>query len=597
MPLQTAGERALFAELARWDTGGAVRGAVVASIPVVTDGPLQRRLADAVLIVPEGIAVVRIAEVERQSGVVTVKPEGSWTIAPGRGPGEVLQLGGGGSTTLDGLMRAGMDAAVRLRRAGLEPGRIARLTVLVGELSGLEPADGDLGEGDQVAILEPRSLLLGIARASRYAGVDNPRLWTTADVRAALEALGLSGRGPSVEELNGEGFPYSPYVLRRPELLAPAAMTAASTAPPGPAAASPSVPAPAAAPVPGPAPVPAAAPVPVAAAVPAPMAPAAAAVPVPAMTGAPAPAASATATAPAFLPQAAPPAPSADPFAGRPERDTIAVGSAESADDTDGIGGLFASAEPVHPPSPPLPPVPGGGTHTAVMTAPPQWSAPPEVADPEPAGPSRRRGILLAAAVVLVLVLDAIGALLILSAAGHGNRSASGSKVSGATRSAAPASLATGRTQAVDGVTFTLRASRVDTTCVGHSYGQVAGFFADSDCTGLSRALYSAEVGGHPMVAAISHVRMPDAARAQALRALTDTSGTGNVADLLREGVRYDGGPEKLVNSEYSSEQQGDEVTIVETSWVDQADAGSADRLDVEANSGLVLDLQPLPGR
>src|SRR4051812_11750695 len=203
----------------------------MASIPLV-DGPLQRRLSDAVLFVPEGLAVVRVVEVLRQSGVVTAKPEGAWTIGPEGGPGDVLQLAGGGSTPLDGLMRAGMDVAMRLRRAGLEPGRIARLTVLVGDVTGLAPADGDLGEGDQVALLEPRSLLLGIARASRYAGVDNPRLWTTADVRAALEALGLEGRGPTVDQLNGEGFPYSPYVLRRPELLAPAAMTAGSTSPP-----------------------------------------------------------------------------------------------------------------------------------------------------------------------------------------------------------------------------------------------------------------------------------------------------------------------------------------------------------------------------
>ena len=69
-PLQTAGERALFAELARWDTGGAVRGAVVASLPVL-DGPVGRRISDAVLFVPEGLAVVRIAEVARQRGVVT----------------------------------------------------------------------------------------------------------------------------------------------------------------------------------------------------------------------------------------------------------------------------------------------------------------------------------------------------------------------------------------------------------------------------------------------------------------------------------------------------------------------------------------------
>ena len=38
VPLQTAGERALFHELTRWDTGGSVRAAVVASIPLV-DGP------------------------------------------------------------------------------------------------------------------------------------------------------------------------------------------------------------------------------------------------------------------------------------------------------------------------------------------------------------------------------------------------------------------------------------------------------------------------------------------------------------------------------------------------------------------------------
>ncbi|MBJ7454065.1 MAG: hypothetical protein JHC71_18565, partial [Blastococcus sp.] len=209
LPPQTDGERAFFSELVRWDTGNAIRGAVVAAIPF-SDGPLQRRLSDAVLFVPEGIAVVRVAEVERQSGVLNASPEGPWTIGPAGTGGAVLQLAGGGSTPLDGLMRAGMETAVRLRRAGLEPGRIARLTVVVGGIDGLLPADGDLGEGDQVALLETRSLLLGIARASRYTGVDNPRLWTTADVRAALEALGLQGRGPSVEELNGEGFPYSP---------------------------------------------------------------------------------------------------------------------------------------------------------------------------------------------------------------------------------------------------------------------------------------------------------------------------------------------------------------------------------------------------
>ena len=117
-PLQTAGERALFHELTRWDTGASVRAALVASIPLV-DGPMERRLCDAVLFVPEGVAVVRIVEVVRQSGVVTAKPEGAWTIGPEGEPGAVLQLSGGGSSPLDGLMRAGMETAQKLRRAGL----------------------------------------------------------------------------------------------------------------------------------------------------------------------------------------------------------------------------------------------------------------------------------------------------------------------------------------------------------------------------------------------------------------------------------------------------------------------------------------------
>ena len=230
VPLQTAGERALFAELTRWDTGGSVRAAVVASIPLV-DGPMDRRLSDAVLFVPEGIAVVRIVEVVRQSGVVTAKPEGAWTIGPEADPGDVLQLvrrrvqpAGRADAGRDGHRRQ------KLRRAGLEPGRIARLTVLAGDVTGLVPADGDLGEGDQVALLEPRSLLLGIARASRYTGVDNPRLWTTADVRAALEALGLQGRGPLGRGAQRRGLPVLALRAAPPELLTPAAM-AASPAP------------------------------------------------------------------------------------------------------------------------------------------------------------------------------------------------------------------------------------------------------------------------------------------------------------------------------------------------------------------------------
>jgi hypothetical protein len=569
-PLQTAGERALFGELTRWDTGASVRAAVVASIPLI-DGPLGRRISDAILFVPEGIAVIRIAEVLRQSGVVRAVPEGAWTIAPESGPGQALQLSGGGSTPLDGLMKAGMDVAMKLRRAGLEPGRIARLTVLVGDVTGLIPGDGDLGEGDLVARLEPRSLLLGIARSSRYSGVDNPRLWTTADVRAALEALELGGRGPTVEELNGEGFPYSPYVLRRPELLAPAAMAQSAGESAVPDLAAPAQSLVAAAPE---------------------AAPPVREQPSPAAIAQAVAASAAAGHAAAAQEAAAPP---------QPKRDTVAIDGPPDPPDDGGIGGLFAGAEcePVAPRPPatsvlPVAPAPAPATATQAPAAPPAqrfsyWTDTSLAADAvgtEETGPGRRVLLLSLAAVVLVVALG-VGGWLFLRDGDEG------------ARAAAPASEpavsgpAIGDVQEIAGIEYTVEAVQVDDTCAGHAYGDTAAFFAGRDCAGLSRALYSARIDGAPVVVSVARVQMSDAAAARELQALTDRNGSGNVSDLLREGVRYTGSPAELSGAEYASAVSGPAVTIVESAWVEEdADGGSAE-IDAVADAGLALPVPP----
>ncbi|MGY1641511.1 hypothetical protein ACI782_10315 [Geodermatophilus sp. SYSU D00703] len=594
VPLQTAGERALFAELSRWDTGGAVRGAVVASIPVV-DGPMERRLADAVLFVPEGLAVVRVVEVAHQSGVVTAAPEGAWTIGSEVGrPGDVLRLAGGGSTPLDGLMRAGMDAAVRLRRAGLEPGRIARLTVLVGDLTGLVPADGDLGEGDQVALLEPRSLLLGIARAARYTGVANPRLWTTADVRAALDALGMAGRGPTVQELNGEGFPYSPYVLRTPELLAPAAMTAASRAG---ASAAPAHPAPPAAAAPPPAAVPPPAAPPGRPLVDPAAAAAVAAAAIRADEEAAARAAAARDEVAAASALVAPaqrgPEPAAEAPRVGPKDTLIGPTVGVTVEETGGIGGLFAGAEREEPARAEEPAAP------APVPAPP--AARPHLPEGVPLvgprrrpRPSRRTAVLVGAALLLVVVLG-IGATLLLGGDDDGRASA-GAATSAAGDTTAPVEAPTGPEpgdrEVVDGLTFVVQEVQVDDTCAGNAYGAVSDFFSDTDCTGLARALYATEAKGRPVVVSVSVVDMGEASAARALRALADRNGSGNVSDLLREGVRYEGGPKELSNAEYSSAVSGSTVTIVETAWARGGRKGTAQDLDVVASTALVL---PMP--
>jgi hypothetical protein len=143
-------------------------------------------------------------------------------------------------------------------------------------------------------------------------------------------------------------------------------------------------------------------------------------------------------------------------------------------------------------------------------------------------------------------------------------------------------------------VQFTVEAVQVDDTCVGHAYGETATFFDTTNCTGLSRALYSAQLDGGAVVVSVARVRMPDTGAARELRALTDRNGSGNVSDLLREGVTYSGGPAELSGAEYASAVSGPAVTIVESAWVDPESGGGAD-LDRMAGSGLSLQVPPFP--
>ena len=467
-------------------------------------------------------------------------------------------------------MRAGMDTAMKLRRAGLEPGRIARLTVLVGELSGLLPADGDLGEGDQVALLEPRSLLLGIARASRYAGVDNPRLWTTADVRAALEALGLEGRGPSVEELNGEGFPYSPYVLRRADLLTPAAMAASESAAPE----APSVPAsPARRRVVSPDPRRR------------PSASSPTRRPSPRRVAASAAAGRGQAAQP--VTRGRRPAPGAG--AARHRRDRRARGrrasGVSSRVPSRDRGRAPARRERRPAPAPSVFPAAGPPPRTSVFAAPaagpgrhrrPRSRGSPTGAesvgataeaeeDSEEPGPAPAALLILAGLVVVVL----LGRGRVAPARRSRRRRTRTRPVARRPSEAAPGPEV-GAVQTIAGTGYTVEAVDVTDTCAGHAYGAVADFFGDDDCTGLSRALYSADVGGEAVVVSVVRVQMPDATAARDLRALADQNGSGNVSDLLREGVRYTGSPAELSGAEYASALSGPTVTIVEAAWADE---------------------------
>jgi hypothetical protein len=160
--------------------------------------------------------------------------------------------------------------------------------------------------------------------------------------------------------------------------------------------------------------------------------------------------------------------------------------------------------------------------------------------------------------------------------------------------SAAPAGTArpaVGDQTPLEDLTFTLQAVDEDGSCSGHAYGEVSAFFTGRDCAGLSRALYSTEVDGAPVVVSVSAVDMGDAESAAALQQLADSDGSGNVSDLLREGETYPGGPTRLHDAEYASAVEGSVVTIVESSWVRPGHGSTA---DLNRAAGVALAL-PMP--
>jgi hypothetical protein len=207
--------------------------------------------------------------------------------------------------------------------------------------------------------------------------------------------------------------------------------------------------------------------------------------------------------------------------------------------------------------------------------------------------PSSGRVALMALVGVLVLAVVGVGGWLLLGGRddGDGGDVAAGAPVS----ETADAGPAVGDVQQVGGTDYTVEAVQVDDTCAGHAYGDTAAFFAGADCTGLSRALYSARIDGEPVVISVARVQMPDTAAARELQALTDRNGSGNVNDLLREGVRYTGSPAELSGAEYASAVSGSAVTIVESAWVDDETDGGSAEIDRIADAGLALPVPPFP--
>jgi hypothetical protein len=188
---------------------------------------------------------------------------------------------------------------------------------------------------------------------------------------------------------------------------------------------------------------------------------------------------------------------------------------------------------------------------------------------PLPGSPVRRTGggaVLAAAGATLVLIMSGLWAV-------SGPRVVPGK--------AGPATMV----RTVAGTDLAEQASRTDTDCAAHSYGRVQRFLAATPCVWLRRTLYTGTSPGGSVVVSVSTVRMASEQNAVDLQKLTDTNGTGNISDLLREGVRVEGGPARLRDAGYASQRRGTVLVIVEA----DAGSGTSQSLRPLAEAALVL--------
>jgi hypothetical protein len=113
---------------------------------------------------------------------------------------------------------------------------------------------------------------------------------------------------------------------------------------------------------------------------------------------------------------------------------------------------------------------------------------------------------------------------------------------------------------------------RRDTSCAEHSYDDVKKFFTTTPCEQLTRALYTTTLDGQTVYTSVAVVRMPSAADATRLREKVDADDTGNVTDLIRDGVvKITGLPRGLAGGGYKSAQHDRDLVIVESDFAPAA--------------------------
>ena len=117
-----------------------------------------------------------------------------------------------------------------------------------------------------------------------------------------------------------------------------------------------------------------------------------------------------------------------------------------------------------------------------------------------------------------------------------------------------------------------------DSKCAEHAYGEVQRFLTQTRCQQLTRGLYTTVTAdGRTVLTSVSVVRMPADDDAAKLRQKVDTDNTGNIKDLVREGVvKVPGLASLSKHNGYYAVQRGKNVVIVEADFDPASKAKSA---------------------
>ncbi|WP_231104787.1 hypothetical protein [Haloechinothrix halophila] len=107
----------------------------------------------------------------------------------------------------------------------------------------------------------------------------------------------------------------------------------------------------------------------------------------------------------------------------------------------------------------------------------------------------------------------------------------------------------------------------VTSDCAAVSYGKVRNWLANNPCKQVSRGLYATTVGEVKALVSVIAVTMPGDPKASELKGITDTNGTGNVSDMVRDGTVQLPSAPQVAGGGYASELDGDTVTIVEAAF------------------------------